>query len=136
MRIRIEDLRQKVGVTESMEASKAFQKTDIVRRIQYLAEKSKYELLGTEWDTLLRDFGEYYPALLSDLHQIPNLNENCIRVCILLIAGLRESDIARFLHIGNTAISNYKSDINQELFHDKSARTLFKNLERRYGIFS
>lgn len=136
MKVRIEDLRQKTGITESLEAAKAFQKTDIVRRIQYLAEKSKYELLGAEWDALLRDFGEYYPVLLSDLHQVPNLNENGIWICILLIAHLRESDIAGFLNVGSTSVSNYKSDINLALFHDKSARTLFKNMERRYGIFS
>ena len=136
MKVRIEDLRQKTGIAESLEAAKAFLKTDIVRRIQYLADKSKYELHDTEWDSLLREFGKSYPVLLSDLHQIPNLNENGIRVCILLIAHLRESDIAGFLNVGITSVSNYKSDINRALFHDKSARTLFKNMERRYGIFS
>ena len=136
MKSKIEDLQQKAGVTDSLEAARAFQETDIVRRIQYLAGKSRYELLKAEWDSLMLEFGKSYPALLSDLHQVPTINEKGIYTCILVIIKLRESDIAHFLNVGDTAVSNYKSNINQSLFKDKSARTLFRNLERRYGILS
>lgn len=136
MKSKIEDLQLKAGVTDSLEAARAFQETDIVRRIQDLAGKSRYELLKAEWDSLMLEFGKSYPALLSDLHQVPTINEKGIYTCILVIIKLRESDIAHFLNVGDTAVSNYKSDINQSLFKDKSARTLFRNLERRYGILS
>lgn len=136
MKSKIEDLQQKAGVTDSLAAARAFQETDIVRRIQDLAGKSRYELMKAEWDSLMLEFGKSYPALLSDLHQVPTINEKGIYTCILVIIKLRESDIAHFLNVGDTAVSNYKSDINQSLFKDKSARTLFKNLERRYGILS
>ena len=136
MKSKIEDLQQKAGVTDSLAAARAFLETDIVRRIQDLAGKSRYELLKAEWDSLMLEFGKSYPALLSDLHQVPTINEKGIYTCILIIIKLRESDIAHFLNVGDTAVSNYKSDINQSLFKDKSARTLFKNLERRYGILS
>lgn len=136
MKSKIEDLQQKTGVTDSLEAARAFQETNIVRRIQDLAGKSRYELLKAEWDSLMLEFGKSYPALLSDLHQVPTINEKGIYTCILVIIKLRESDIAHFLNVGDTAVSNYKSDINQSLFKDKSARTLFRNLERRYGILS
>lgn len=136
MKSKIEDLQLKAGVTDSLEAARAFQETDIVRRIQYLAGKSRYELLKAEWDSLMQEFGKSYPALLSDLHQVPTINEKGIYTCILVIIKLRESDIAHFLNVGDTAVSNYKSDINLALFKDKSARTLFRNLERRYGILS
>lgn len=136
MKSKIEDLQQRTGVTDSLEAARAFQETNIVRRIQDLAGKSRYELLKAEWDSLMLEFGKSYPALLSDLHQVPTINEKGIYTCILVIIKLRESDIAHFLNVGDTAVSNYKSDINQSLFKDKSARTLFRNLERRYGILS
>ena len=136
MKSKIEDLQQKAGVTDSLAAARAFQETNIVRRIQDLAGKSRYELLKAEWDSLMLEFGKSYPALLSDLHQVPTINEKGIYTCILVIIKLRESDIAHFLNVGDTAVSNYKSDINQSLFKDKSARTLFRNLERRYGILS
>lgn len=136
MRARIDDLRQKTGTTESLEAAKAFMESSIVRRVHHLAETSQYMLQDMEWETLVHEFRRCYPTLLSDLHQATSINNNGIRVCILVILKLRESDIAHFLNISSTSISNYKSDINLALFNDKSARTLFRNIERRYGILS
>lgn len=133
---RIDDLRQKAGIDASIEAAQAFRETYIVKRILFLDSKSKYELSENEWETLVREFGSYYPTLLSDLHQIPALNEKGIRVGILVVLKLRESAIANFIGLSDTAVSNYKSDINLAFFNEKTSRTLFRNLERRYGIFS
>lgn len=133
---KIDDLRQKAGIDVSLEAAQAFRETYIVKRILFLDSKSQYELSENEWGTLVREFGSYYPTLLSDLHQIPALNEKGIRVGILVVLRLRESAIAHFVNLSDTAVSNYKSDINLALFKEKTSRTLFRNLERRYGIFS
>ena len=136
VRAKIEALKQKPGVVESIKAAQSFKDTAIVNRILSLAQMSRYELSNTDWETLTREFGTYYPIILSDLHDAPTIKETGIKVCILVIIRLRESAIANFLHISDTSISNYKSDINKDLFNDKSARTLFKNLEKRYGLFS
>ena len=136
VRAKIEALKQKPGVVESIKAAQSFKDTAIVNRILSLAQMSRYELSNVDWETLTREFGTYYPIILSDLHDAQTIKETGIRVCILVIIRLRESAIANFLHISDTSISNYKSDINKELFNDKSARTLFKNLEKRYGLFS
>ena len=133
---KIDDLRQKAGIDVSLEAAQAFRETYIVKRILFLDSKSQYELSENEWGTLVREFGSYYPTLLSDLHQIPALNEKGIRVGILVVLRLRESAIAHFVNLSDTAVSNYKSDINLAFFNEKTSRTLFRNLERRYGIFS
>jgi len=133
---KIDDLRQKAGIDASIEAAQAFRETYIVKRILFLDSKSQYELSENEWGTLVREFGSYYPTLLSDLHQIPALNEKGIRVGILVVLRLRESAIAHFVNLSDTAVSNYKSDINLAFFNEKTSRTLFRNLERRYGIFS
>ena len=133
---KIDDLRQKAGIDVSLEAAQAFRETYIVKRILFLDSKSKYELSENEWITLVREFGSYYPTLLSDLHQIPALNEKGIRVGILVVLRLRESAIAHFIGLSDTAVSNYKSDINLAFFNEKTSRTLFRNLERRYGIFA
>lgn len=133
---KIDDLRQKAGIDVSLEAAQAFRETYIVKRILFLDSKSKYELSENEWITLVREFGSYYPTLLSDLHQIPALNEKGIRVGILVVLKLRESAIAHFIGLSDTAVSNYKLDINLAFFNEKTSRTLFRNLERRYGIFA
>ena len=132
---KIEDLRQKAGIDESIEAAQAFRETPIVKRILFLDSKSKYELSENEWGSLVREFGVSYPTLLTDLHHIPALNENGVRVGILVVLKLRESAIAHFIGIGDSAVSNYKSDINHALFKEKSSRSLFNNLKRKYGIF-
>lgn len=133
---KIDDLRQKAGIDVSLEAAQAFRETYIVKRILFLDSKSKYELSENEWITLVREFGASYPAMLSDLHQIPSISEKGIRVGILVMLRLRESAIAHFINLSDTAVSNYKSDINLALFQEKTSRTLFRNLERRYGIFA
>ena len=133
---KIDDLRQKAGIDVSLEAAQAFRETPIVKRILFLDSKSRYELSENEWGTLVREFGASYPTLLSDLHQIPSISEKGIRVGILVVLRLRESAIAHFVNLSDTAVSNYKSDINLAFFNEKTSRTLFRNLERRYGIFS
>lgn len=136
VKARIEDLMMRTGVGESLDTAKGFRETSIVKRVLYLAEKSKYDLSKVEWETLIRAFGQYYPTLLSDLHKAPAIKDNGIKVCILVIIKLRESDIAHFLNVRDTGISNYKTEINLALFNEKSARSLFKNLEQRYGLFA
>ena len=132
---KIDDLRQEAGIDESIEAAQAFRETPIVKRILFLDSKSRYELSENEWGTLVRKFGASYPTLLSDLHQIPALNEKGIRVGLLVVLKLRESAIAHFIGLSDTAVSNYKSDINLALFKEKTSRSLFNNLKRKYGIF-
>lgn len=136
VKARIEGLMRRTGVGESLDTAKGFRETSIVKRVLYLAEKSKYDLSKVEWETLIRAFGQYYPTLLSDLHKAPTIKDNGIKVCILVIIKLRESDIAHFLNVRDTGISNYKTEINLALFNEKSARSLFKNLEQRYGLFA
>lgn len=135
VRSKIEELQQITGIGESLIVAKQFQETVIVKKILYQAGKSKYELSKAEWETLVLEFGQSYPTLLSALHQAPTIKDKGVKVCILVTIQLRESDIAHFLNISDTAISNYKSDINLALFNDRSARTLFKNLEKKYGLF-
>ena len=136
VKARIEDLMRKTGVSESLDTAKSFRETTIVKRVLYLAGKSKCELSKVEWETLIRVFGQFYPTLLSDLHKAPTIKDNGVKVCILVIIKLRESDIAHFLNVRDTGISNYKAEINLALFNEKSARSLFKNLEQRYGLFA
>ena len=136
VKARIEDLRRKTGIGESLDTAQEFRETTIVKRVLYLAGKSKFELSKVEWETLIREFGQYYPTLLSDLHKAPSIKDNGVKVCILVIIKLRESDIAHFLNVRDTGISNYKTEINLALFNEKSARSLFKNLEQRYGIIA
>lgn len=136
LKIKVESIQQRIGIGESLETAYEFRYLDIVQTILDNAQRSRFEVTKSDWKALMQAFGRYYPKLLADLHQIPGINENGIRVCVLITLKLRESDIANILHVGLSSISNYKQDINLALFNENSAQHLFKNLERRYGIFS
>ncbi len=133
----IERLNSKIeslSIKNRLKNADDYQNTTIVKKLQDMEAKSQYTLSEHDWGTLIEVFGNHYPKLLANLLAISSVNENALRVCILITAGLRESAIANFLNIGDTAVSNYKSDINLALFGEKSARTLYKNLKKHYSL--
>ena len=136
LRMRIAELKHFSTLTKDLEQGQSFKSTEVARKILKAVGKSKFDLQEEDWNSLTLEFSQHYPTLLSDLHKLYTSREEVIRVCILLILGLRESDIANILHVGKSAVSNIKSDINNTFFNEKSSRSLFKNLEQKYGLFS
>ena len=130
MKAKIESL----NIEDRIKNTTDYQNSAIAQKLQHMATRSQFSLSELDWNTLILEFGTHYPKLFADLNDISSVNENASRVCILITAGLRESAIANFLNIGDTAVSNYKSDINLALFGEKSARTLYKNLKKHYGL--
>lgn len=134
MKSRIEELQRKLGIAGSHHKTEDFMNSEIVRWISYQVKHQKFEMSEYDKTTLQKEFAKSYPTLIDDLHTA-GIKENGIIVCILLTLKLREKDISNLLHLSDTGVSNLKSEINLALFNVKSSRSLYKNLESRYGLF-
>ena len=73
---------------------------------------------------------------MANLHSAFANKPAALQVCMLITLKLRESDIANFIGKSKQNVSNLKREINLILFHEDSGRTLVRNLEQHYGLFS
>ena len=123
-------------IKEDIEKSISFIDTSIVQKFLYLAEHSKLYVNDDEWDELITKASIFYPQLVNDLNKNDKTAQQEIRACILVVIGIRESDIARFLSVSPQRITNIKATINQALFNENTARSLYKNLQKHYNIYT
>lgn len=130
----INELRRKSEIAANLKKADNFKACEIVTWISHQARKNKFDITDYDKKILVKEFATCYPTLYDDLHT-SGVKQNGILVCILVLLKFREKDIASFLHLKRTGISNIKSEVNLALFNEKSSRSLFKNLEMRYGYF-
>ena len=78
----------------------------------------------------------YIPNLLSDLNSIPKITKQKTRACLLVALKIQDGCIANWLNLKPTRVSNIKAELNEELFSDASARSLYNNLRQKYNIIS
>lgn len=127
---KIVELQKVTAIAEHYKRAHVLKSTDIARMIISKAEKSQYSITESDLDELIEEVAKFYPSLMVSLNEATSIHKNGIRVCSLVMIGLRTSAIAYILDISEAAVSNLKTDINIALFNDKSARSLRKNLER------
>ena len=135
LRERIETLKRQEGLSKQLANSSQFADTEIMKRINYLVNHPFEGLTETELKQLVLTASTYYPSLLHDLNNSPNISQQEIRACILISQALRESDIANLLNTSAQRITNIKATLNKVLFGQSSARSLYKNLIMKYEIY-
>lgn len=136
LKSRIDVLKNNEGIQEYITKSKQLKESDISKRISYLINHPTAGMRDNDWEQLAKTAGAYFPDLLHDLTKNARISQQEMRTCILLCFSLRESDIAHLLNTSAQRITNAKSTINQKLFGDNSARSLYKNLTSNYNIYT
>lgn len=132
---KMNDLSKHGGVTTIVERKAGFMETDIVLKFLNFIESPLNEINDSDWEQLIQAYCQHYPELIHDLQQSKLISKQALRACLLIPLRLRSSDIANILQIPIQRVSNLKQEINTSLFGDRSAKTLFNNLEQRYSIF-
>ena len=135
LQLKIEELKRQEGISQQLTNSCKFADTDIMKRVSYLTEHPLESMSEDELELLVKTASTYYPILLHDLTNSPNISKKEIQACILISQALRESDIAHILNTSAQRVTNIKSTLNKDLFHQSSARSLYKNLVKRYEIY-
>ena len=130
----ISQLKQCKDLSPFIENSQSFFASDIVKRIIQNAEKSVYSMPDDEWNEFMTTAKKYFPALVSDLNALEGITPQKIRVCFLAILPLRAQDLASFMGVPSQRISNLKSELNERLFGESTARSLYHNLAKKYNI--
>lgn len=122
-------------ITSKLYTATNFQSSDIVNRINNLAGNSLARMGDKDWASLTKAFAQTYPTLIRDLQQSAHLSQQGLQACLLVALKLRTDDIANLMGISKQRVANLKSEVNDALFGDSSARSLYSNLEQAYNIF-
>ena len=99
-----------------------------------MANTPQQMLTKTDKKQLLSTTSQYYPKLINHLNRSGNITPQSIYVCILVGLNLRSAEISNLLGISEQQVSNHKKAINDVLFGEDTARTLYKNLVAQYGM--
>ena len=129
-------LERKKGLPNYLENTEQFMETEIVKYLRTLEMIPLSKLSEDNWTKLTTEIASFFPQLLYDLNLSPKMTKQKMRVCLLVILKIQDSCIANWLNLKASRISNIKSELNQEMFNDNSARTLYNNLRQKYNILS
>lgn len=132
---KIENLKRGEAIYKYYKKGIKFNETDSVKRIKELINAPLAPVEEKDWNQLISTFSLFYPVLLLDLKKEHSITQQHIRTCILTILEVRGLDIANKLNVKEQRVTNMKAEINQALFKDNSARSLYKNLINHYEIY-
>ncbi len=132
----LKTLERQKGLPNYLENTQLFMETEIVNHLKTLEMIPLSKITEDNWTKLTTEVASYFPQLLNDLNLSPKMTKQKIRVCLLVILKIQDSCIANWLNLKASRISNIKSELNQEMFNDSSARTLYNNLRQKYNILS
>jgi hypothetical protein len=132
----IKTIEQQNSISLLLENTNDFMQTKIVKDIKELELKPLSTLKEAHWMKLEEEFRCFFPNLLLDLHNTPKMTKQKTQVCFLVILRVSDSCIANWMNLKPSRISNIKSELNELLFGDVSARTLCNNLRKKYNIIS
>ena len=132
----LKTLERQKGLPNYLENTQLFMETEIVNHLKTLEMIPLSKISEDNWTKLTTEVANFFPQLLNDLNLSPKMTKQKIRVCLLVILKVQDSSIANWLNLKASRISNIKSELNQEMFNDSSARTLYNNLRLKYNILS
>ena len=132
----IKRLEKQETISDYLKKTNELMDSEIVKHIKELEQKPLSRLANGDWNILNAEIAINFPSIIHDLNSLPKITDQKIRVCLLVILKIQDSCIANWLDLKANRISNIKSELNQELFGDNSARTLYNNLRQRYNIIS
>lgn len=129
-------LEQKEGLPHYLKNTELFMETEIVKYLRTLEMIPLSKITEENWNKLTIEVTRFFPQLLNDLNLSAKMTRQKLHVCLLVILKVQDSCIANWLGLKASRISNIKSELNQEMFNDASARTLYSNLRQKYNILS
>ena len=132
----IKRLEKQETISDYLKKTKELMDSEIVKHIKELEQKPLSRLANGDWNILNAEIAINFPSIIHDLNSLPKITDQKIRVCLLVILKIQDSCIANWLDLKANRISNIKSELNQELFGENSARTLYNNLRQWYNIIS
>lgn len=98
-----------------------------------IANLSAHQTKNYGVETFILKFNEIYPDFIIKLQEnYPQLTETDVKVCVLISAGLKSSEIGNMLNVSETTIGKYRNRIRKKLNLENNADIaafLFENLK-------
>jgi uncharacterized protein YoxC len=133
---RVEQLERQLKISQYTIPSLPFLNLGIIKRIKIYAKDNHRQLSKSELRTLTDAVRDYFPDLINDLENSPDVTPLAKDVCLLTILNLKPGEIVNLLGISSSQVSNLRKEINMALFNENTTRTLYQNLSKRYKILS
>lgn len=141
---------QEIGLLKE-KIRKYQQQQHLIRVSQNLSELKKSQIIAlfknkskinlklslpdiADWEKLVKCFSQTVPSVYSALGRDVILSPSELRVCILLLAGFKISDMAILLNSTPQSLTNIRSKANKKLFGEDTATTLERNLMKTIGM--
>ena len=134
---KVNELERQLRIAGYKKNSVPYMNLGIVTRIKdYYAKDVNKKLSEEELNQLIKLTNDYFPDLISDLNSASGISALGTHVCILVCLNIQPNEITHLLDISSAQVGNLKKDLNNALFHENTARTLYKNLATQYRIMS
>ena len=134
---KVGELERQLKISAYKKNSMPFLNTAIVMRIkEYYTKDPNKKISEEELKSLVKVTNDYFPDLISDLNNAPGISSLGIHVCLLVALNIQPGDIVHLLDISSAQVGNLKKDLNNALFSENTAKTLYKNLTTHYKIMS
>ena len=134
---KVGELERQLRIAAYKKNSIPYLKLGIVTRIKdFYAKDVSMRLSEEDLNALVKVTNEYFPDMIGDLSGAPGISTLGIHVCVLVAINLQPNEITHLLGISSAQVGNLKKDINQALFNENTARTLYKNITTHYKIMS
>jgi hypothetical protein len=130
---KIEEMKCRQIVQQDLLTSKKLGETEILKKISVLV-KAHRSMNSTDMTLLEEVFSQFYPILVHDLLQQGKFSQTEKTVCLLSALDYSPASICCLTKLSSSSVTNIRSKVNMNLFSEKSASSLYKNLYDRYGI--
>ena len=134
---KVSELERQLRIAGYKKNSAPYLNLGIVTRIKdFYAKDVNKKLSEEELYLLIKVTNEYFPDMIGDLNSASGISTLGIHVCVLVALNIQPNEITHLLDISSAQVGNLKKDLNNALFNENTARTLYKNLATRYKIMS
>ena len=106
--------------------SMSLSSTSVVTRFHDMAAKrGKEQPTSDDWSDLKETMENHYPSFCISLKENTQVDEVEYRVCLLVIAGMRPSEINTLLNWSNDYASTVRKRLCEKIFHHKGSASDF-----------
>lgn len=133
---KVEQQNRLLNISQYAKTALPFLSLGIVKRIRIYAKNGRQQLNENDLSALTDAVKEFYPDLINDLDSASSITPLAKNVCLLTMLNLKPRVIVTLLNISSSQVSNLRKDVNAALFNEKTTRTLYGNLVKRYKILS
>ena len=134
LRESLETQKQQKEISIHLENLNSFYQAEIVKKVKDISSNPLLQMEHQDMETLIQAAKDYLPKLIRDLSKFRKTTKQSVCVCVFVAMEFRTDEIANLLGVSGQRVTNIKATLNECLFGDNSAKSLYENLRKRYIV--